>query len=104
MCLIVHNLLEPLLKELSLKDIIYVDPRSVDVIGVQLTCLNNLLHFYDGGTSSRNHILVEVSSRFIEYEISCGISLPCLDESVIGYDRFLHDVLSSLELPYFPWL
>ena len=52
----------------------------------------------DGTPCSLAHWDIEVAGRFSEDEVPAAICLPCLDESKVSSDGFLHDVLSSIKL------
>ena len=58
-------------------------------------------YFSNGDFSSLCHGCIKVSGRLSEDEISSLVCLPCLDESKVRKDGFLHDVVVAIEYTVF---
>ena len=58
-------------------------------------------YFSNGDFSSLCHGHIKVSGRLSEDEISSLVCLPCLDESKVSKDGFLHYVVVAIEYTVF---
>lgn len=92
----VNNLVELLLLG-ALDDSIDVDTLEVDVLGSDLTNLNNVVSLNDGVLGVLAHGLVEVVLRHAELTVAQTIGLVGLNQSVVTIDRFFQNERLAVE-------
>lgn len=74
-----------------------VDSREVDLIGLDVSRLDNLLDLSNGDLGCCGHGWVEVSGCVSEDEVSSGVGLVGFDEGVVTSDGGFQGKLSSVE-------
>mmetsp|Transcript_4092 Transcript_4092/g.14449 ORF Transcript_4092/g.14449 Transcript_4092/m.14449 type:complete len:210 (-) Transcript_4092:577-1206(-) len=92
--------LNALLELLSLDDALDIDARDVDLVGVELALLDDLLHLGNGDLAGGGHVGVEVPRRAPEDEVAGRVGLPGLDEGIVSEDTLLEDVLAAVDLAH----
>lgn len=75
----------------------------MDVLGSDLTDLDNLIRLDNGDLGVLGHGFVEVVHSHAESAVTKLVSLVDLDESVITEDRLFQNVLLAVEFPGFLW-
>src|SRR6202040_2055050 len=89
-------LLDPLVGGLFVgqrHDTMYEHSRGVDVVGLQLTGLDELLDLGDGDAPARRGHGVEVACCTAVAKVAVPVALPRAHQGVIGDDRLLEDEL-----------
>lgn len=76
----------------------------MDVVGSDLSGLDQLLHLCDADLARLSALGVEVARSGAEYEISVGVALPGLDQRKVARDGLLHHVVAVTELAGLAWL
>lgn len=87
----------------ALDDLVDVDALQMDVLGSDLTDLDNLIRLDNGDLGVLGHGFVEVVHSHAESAVTKLVSLVDLDESVITEDRLFQNVLLAVEFPGFLW-
>src|SRR3954452_21053082 len=91
-------LLDSFLKVQAVHDALYEDSRRVDVIGIDVAGLDEMLDLGNRHSRRRRHDRVEVARRLAIDEITLGVALPGMDDGEVGENAALHDVALAVEL------
>ena len=78
--------LDPFLVARSLNGAVNKDTRRVDLVGIQLADLDELLDFGHADLAAAGDHRVEVSRGFSKNEIAGFVTLPCFHERDLGLD------------------
>src|SRR5260221_3708009 len=89
--------LDALLVARALDDAVDVDPRGVNLIGIELADLHQLLHFGNRDFAAGGDHRIEVPRGLAIDEVARLVSLPGLDHRQIGMDAFLEHVFLAVE-------
>src|SRR3954451_22584163 len=91
-------LLDALLEVHAVHDALHEDAGRVDVVGIDLAGLDEVLDLGDGDAGRGRHDWVEVARRLAVDEVALGIALPGMDDGEVGEDAAFHDVALAVEL------
>src|ERR1700730_3904549 len=90
-------LLDALLEIRAVHDALDEDAGRVDLVGVDLAGLDEILDLGDGDARRGRQARVEVARRLAVDEVALGIALPGMHDGEIGEDAALHDVALAVE-------
>src|SRR5258708_31617362 len=90
-------LLDLLVVGRAAEDAIDENARRVDVVGVELADLDQLLDLSDAYLRSRRHHRVEVPRRLAIDEVAGLVALPRLDEGQVADQAAFHDIFLTVE-------
>src|SRR3954453_22091038 len=93
-------LLDPLLDVLANgNDTLDVDTGQVDLVRVQLTRLDQLLHLRDRDPAGHRGERVEVPRAAVEDQVAVDVALERVHQAEVGDDRLLQHVRRAVDLP-----
>src|SRR6202012_3987348 len=92
-------LLDRLLAGLRLHDALNEDPRRVDMVGVDLARLDQLLNLGDGDLARHRDQRAEVAGRLVEHQVAVPVTAGRADQREVTDDALLEYVLAPVELP-----
>src|SRR5215470_10244616 len=92
-------LLDPLLVAGALQHPLDEDAGGVDLVGVDLPHLHQLLALDDGGLRRHGHQRGEVPGGLVEDAVAPAVGLPGADDGEVGAERLLEDVLLAVDGP-----
>ena len=73
----------------------------MNLVGIQLTDLDEFLHLRNGNFSTCRDHWIKIAGSFAIDEIARSISFPRLDQCEIGSDSWLHHILFFVKNPGF---
>src|SRR5580698_8857927 len=91
-------LLDRLLVARALEHALDVDRRQVDMVGVELADLDELLDLDDRDLAGLRAQRVEVARRLAEHEVAPAVALPRLYDRELAADRALEHAVAAVEL------
>src|ERR1043165_7767739 len=91
-------LLDRLLVAGALEDPVHVDRRQVDLIGIDLADLDELLDLDDRHLAGLGAQRVEVARGLPEHEVAPAIALPRLHDRDVAADRVLEHAAPATDL------
>src|SRR5262245_33702580 len=92
-------LLDPLLVAGALQHLVDEDAGGVDLVGVDLAHLDQLLALDDGGLRRHGHQGREVAGGLPEHAVAPPVRFPGADDGEVGVERLLEDVLLPVDGP-----
>src|SRR6185295_4604907 len=92
-------LLDPLLVARALQHRLDEDAGEVDLVGIDLSHLHQVLALDDGGLRRHGHEGGEVAGRLAEQAVAPAVRLPGSDDGEVGVEGLLEDVLLALDGP-----
>src|SRR6266851_41512 len=90
-------LLDALLEIRAVHDALDEDPGRVNLVGVDLAGLDQVLDLGDGDARRRRHDRIEITRRLAIDEVALGVALPGVDDGEIAEEAALHDVALAVE-------
>ena len=78
-------------------DALHIDARGVDIVGVDLARLHQVLDLGDRDLAGGRHHGVKIARGLAKDEIALGIALPCMDQGDIGNHAGFHDIGLAIE-------
>ena len=69
----------------------------MDGVGIDFSCLHEMLDFRDRHLRRRRHHRIEIAGRLAIDEIAFGIALIGVDDRDIGDEFALHDIVRAVE-------
>src|SRR6185436_10870244 len=89
--------LDALLELRALDDAVDVDARRVDLVGIELAHLDQLLDLGHRDLAAGGDHRVEVARGLAVDEVARLVALPCLDHGEVGLDALLQHVFLAVE-------
>src|SRR5262249_14650628 len=91
-----RSLLDRLFVLRALEDALHVDAGRVDLIGVELSDVDELLDLGDGDAPGGGAHRVEVARRLSIDEVAPAVALPRLDDGEVAGDRLLEHARAAV--------
>src|SRR5690349_13999768 len=85
-------LLDPLLVARTLQHRLHEDAGKVDLVGIDLAYLDEVLALDDGGLGGHAHEGREVAGGLAEDAVAPAVRLPGADDGEVGVEGLLEDV------------
>src|SRR3546814_18379504 len=76
---------------------LYINAWQMDAIGIQAAGRHHFLYFGNADFRGSGHGIIEVTSRFAEYEITRFVGFPSLDDRDVGKNPALQYIFLPVE-------
>src|SRR5579872_1177563 len=91
-------LLDALFIGVVMDNALHKDAGRVNLVGVDLTCRDEVLDFGDRDAAGGRHHRVEIARGLAKNEVTLGIRLPGVDDRKIGDEAAFHHIGLSVEI------